>query len=958
MGYLELGTRRVKSRRSQTSRIWQPAALHTASTNPGLNRQRPKHDLQSMAQYLNSSSPVLFDPAIHLHSETFPEPLLPPSHSNSDDLEALHIQQQELTDAKIEAGIVIQHRSWKLQEVLRSEDIFNPSTPSKQPVHTSITSVPENLPLESSPKMPLISSPILYPPSSSPPLPQKRKLFRTLEVHDSKRRKVIGGFVDDGDEEEGSDTMATLGCGLLDRAKSVEAALPPVTPSSPFEVVPRASSPSLPPPPCFSPEKQLPQHTLSLRTSSGKDVIVPVRAQIKTLSYEEMIAQRSTAMPGRAKKAYYGIDIHELMDDAGHHATIKQAEKEARTNKAIVESIENPPLATPQTTKKPTIHQMWTEKYRARKFTDLIGDERTHRSVLRWLKSWDHIVFPGSTKMKAKKVFGQDGAHNGEQQHRKIMLLTGPPGLGKTTLAHVCARQAGYEILEINASDDRSREIVKGRIKDALGTENVRGIKEHNKTRKAGRPVCVVVDEVDGVVSGSSASGGEGGFMKALIDLVQLDHKISNGAEAQHGKKRTGERFKLLRPLIMVCNDIYAPSLRPLRNSSVAEIIHVRKPPLDKVISRLRTVFDKEQVPCDNDAIRRLCESTWGIASRGQGGISNRGAGDGDIRGVLVQGEWIAHKLRAANDSSSVSRLTREWLETHVLGEESQCGSGARGLGRGGTREVVERVFLQGAGLPNLPTRLSKEEACRVAESKANPIGVADLRKRVAINALREMVDTCAEHDRLMTDCFTTYPSQVFQDDTVLSKPNAGYEWLHFHDQLSTRVFGGQEWELNPYLSSGVCGFHHLFAGVDKAARGRDDGKQTEDKEVDEHPFSGPRADFAAFEAEKESRATISDFQSSFQAPMLRLFPSSNTIALELIPTVGKMLAPDVKPIVVGGSGGQGSVASVRKETEKKCVMNAARVMTALNVRFEKIRVETEGGGAHSYGGFAYRMEP
>jgi chromosome transmission fidelity protein 18 len=941
----------------------------------GVYGHRCASKLPSMdSSSLPSSSPP-FDPAVHLHSQPDHDPVLPPSGSNSDDLEALHVQQEEITKAKSKAGIVIQHRAWKVNDALRSDEIFNPETPVKggipilEPVSNSVEKTQVHALLRH--KMPYSSSPVLYPQSSSPPVAgQKRKLFQSPKTNEHKKKKLFGGFIDaEGNKENevelGRATHAAQKQFLQFQNADTEESKWPTSATDkvikPFGVTSsRSRSPSLPPMPRLSTNNR-PAQTISVRTSAGQQLEIPLRTKSVQLSYEQTIAQRSITAAGRAKKAYYGIEIHQLLDDVAHQDTIDKAQAAVKQNKLAVTSIETMIPEERRSSKVKHRDQMWTEKYRARKFTDLVGDERTHRAVLRWLKAWDAIVFPGSSKPKTKKG-AQETPNEDRQQHRKILLLTGPPGLGKTTLAHVCAKQAGYEVLEINASDDRSRDVVKGRIKDALGTETVRGIKEQNQARKAGRPVCVVVDEVDGVVTGSSGSGGEGGFMKALIDLVQLGEKNTTYAAGQeaHAQSRKGKatRFRFLRPLILVCNDVYAPSLRPLRNSSLAEIVHIRNPPLDKVITRLKQVFEKEGIPCDGDAVRRICESTWGLGSRKQGGTSRRGAGEGDIRSVLVQGEWVAHKLRASMGPSGNLRLTRKWVESHVTSGDGQSGTNGRGLGRGGTREVVERVFLEGAGLPNLPKTESADDARIVLDTKKISIGVVDLRKRAAINSLREMVDTCGDHDRLMTDCFAAWPTQVFQDDTCLSKPNAGYDWLCFHDRLSSRVFSGQEWELNPYLSSSICAFHHLFANVDKGAKSWDENNGKEEEELDVHPFSGPRADFAAYESEKQTRAVLTEFQSNFSAPLLRLFRSTDAIATELVPNVANMLAPDVKPVVVGGSAGFGSVASVRKQSEKSCIQNSVRVMGCLNISFEKARVEIEGGGAHSHGGFVYRMEP
>lgn len=711
--------------------------------------------------------------------------------------------------------------------------------------------------------------------------------------------------------------------------------------------VPETSEPQSEPTPrpAFSgPAFTGPRKRFQIKTSTGKTHHVPLKKAQAPVSYERMIASRSTTDPGRATKSYYGIDIHQLLDTA----KAASASEKTAPKPPVQPSIERNEGDGKQ---KKVESMMWTEKYRARKFTDLIGDERTHRSVLRWLKGWEPIVYPGLARAGKKKHAQEEDE---ERMHRKVLLLSGPPGLGKTTLAHVCAKQAGYEVLEINASDERSKDIVKGRIRDALGTENVKGANVEvgeNKVRRAAKPVCVVVDEVDGVVGGAG-SGGEGGFMKALIDLVLLDQRNSNKSQENGGKKRKGDKFRFLRPLILVCNDLYHPSLRPLRASSIAEMIHVRQAPLENVVQRVKNIFVREGIPCDNDGARRLCEAAWGLASRRQRGSKNTGSAEGDIRSVLVAAEWVAHKLR--NECASSLRLTRNWLESRVLSASTEGGSFFKEMSRGGVREIVNRVFTEGAGFTDAPVGKTSFQDKYDGRNARVPVGVADLRKRHGINRLREMIDASGDHDRCVNDCFASYPIQQYQDDTFLSKPTAAYDWLHFHDTISAKVHSSQEWELGPYLSQSVLAFHHLFASATGKTEAKDKDDDDEDAE-EEHPFSGPKADFLAFEAHKQNRAILDGFHSSFPAPLIRMFRSTESVVTELVPQLIRMLSPDIKPVIVRGGGDQRSTASVRKESERALVQSAVRVMAGIGVTFEKVRVEHEGGG---HGGWAYRMEP
>lgn len=86
------------------------------------------------------------------------------------------------------------------------------------------------------------------------------------------------------------------------------------------------------------------------------------------------------------------------------------------------------------------------------------------------------------------------------------MLMSGPPGFGKTTLAHVIAKHAGYNIIEINASDDRTGEVVKSKIKSALEMQAIiKGVDEENNVALTQKPNMLIIDEIDGASSGGGS---------------------------------------------------------------------------------------------------------------------------------------------------------------------------------------------------------------------------------------------------------------------------------------------------------------------------------------------------------------------------------------------------------------------------------------------------------------------
>eukprot|EP00939_MAST-03C_sp_MAST-3C-sp1_P001712 g1712.t1 len=227
-------------------------------------------------------------------------------------------------------------------------------------------------------------------------------------------------------------------------------------------------------------------------------------------------------------------------------------------------------------------HVLWSVKHRPKIPKDLIGNSQNILRLTNWLKNWSRKYNTSSSSSKSggkkKKRPKMNAAQLKSFNAQRGAILSGPPGIGKTSAASLVAKHLGFEVVEFNASDKRSKgvmhtlsEAVNSRVMTFGG-----GSKRNATTSSRGR--VVIMDEVDGM------SSGDRGGAAALADVIRTSRS----------------------PVICICNDLQKKSLSSLR--SVCLGLPFRRPNRASIAKRMQAVARSEGLLIEDSAMEALVE--------------------------------------------------------------------------------------------------------------------------------------------------------------------------------------------------------------------------------------------------------------------------------------------------------------------------------------------------------------
>jgi len=203
----------------------------------------------------------------------------------------------------------------------------------------------------------------------------------------------------------------------------------------------------------------------------------------------------------------------------------------------------------------------WTEKYRPKSLSQIVGNEYAVSSMRRWGESWRR----GAPRLKA-------------------MVLRGEPGIGKTSAALALAHDMGWDFIEMNASDHRN----------AASIRKVAGMGSVSQTF---------------TLHGEFLLSSEG--MRKLIILDEADNLF--GREDYGGAKAIVQTIKdSSQPIILIVNDYNELSRKAPAIKTLAEKVQFKRLESRLIVGVLKSIADRENVTVDQSVVDRIAENANG----------------------------------------------------------------------------------------------------------------------------------------------------------------------------------------------------------------------------------------------------------------------------------------------------------------------------------------------------------